>query len=107
MPLNRAQEKMLSLERSTQVPTVSKRNGELLADTFSPARAFLFFFRLSVLKSAADISIQLMREPFALESRATPRLSAVEWIAILHENSIGNPSANRDRVNRSVLGKAA
>ena len=107
MPLNRAQEKMLSAERSTQVPTVPKGNGEILADTFSPARAFLFFFRLRALKSAADISIQLMREPFALESQATPRLSAVEWIAILRENSIGNAAANRDRVNRSVLGEAA
>ncbi len=107
MPLNRAQEKMLSLERSTQVPTVSKGNGEVLADTFSPEQTSLFFFRLSVLKSAADISIQLMREACALKSQATRLLSAVERIAVLRENRVGNAATNRDRVNRSVLGEAA
>src|SRR5579864_1728315 len=107
MRLNRAQEKTLSLKRSTQVPTVPKGNSRIPADTFSPTRTFLFFFRLRLLKNAADISIQLTREPFALESRAAPTLPTFEWIAILHENSVSNASADRDRVNRSVLGEAA
>ncbi len=107
MRLNCVQEKTLSAERSTQVPNVPKRNSRILADTFSPAQTFLFFFRLRALKSASDISIRLMCEPFALESRAAPTLPAFEWIAILRENRVGNAAANRDRVNRSVLGEAA
>ena len=107
MPLNRAQEKMLSLERSTQVPNVPKVNSRILADTFSPAQTFLFFFRLRVLKSAADISIRLMREACALKRQATRLLPAFERIAILRENRVGNAAADRDRVNRSVLGEAA
>jgi hypothetical protein len=106
MRLNCAQEKTLSAERSTQVPRVPKRNSEILADTFSPAQTFIFLSP-APLKTAADISIQLMREMFASENQVRQLLSAVEWIAVLRENGVGNAAANRDRVNRSVLGEAA
>jgi len=57
MRLNCVQEKTLSAERSTQAPRVSKRNSEILVDTFIRAQTFYFSFAFA-LKTAADISIQ-------------------------------------------------
>src|SRR5580704_13563831 len=73
MRLNRAQEKTLSAERSTQVPRVPKRNSEILADTFSRAQTFYFSFALAFENRSVYFD-SVMREAFASKNRATPTL---------------------------------
>src|SRR5580693_1450458 len=106
MRLNCVQEKTLSAERSTQVPRVPKRNSETLADTFSRAQTFYFSFALAF-ENRGGYFDSVMREAFASKTELRQLLSAVEWIAILRENSVGNAAADRDRVNRRVLSEAA
>jgi hypothetical protein len=103
---NCAQEKTLSAERSTQVPRVPKGNSRIPADTFSPAQTFYFSFACAVEKRSGYFDSADPRT-VRVEKQASRLLSAVEWIAILRENSVGNAAADRDRVNRSVLGEAA
>jgi hypothetical protein len=103
---NRVQEKTLSAERSTRVAKVPKENIRIPADTFSPAQTFLFFFRRAFENRSGYFDSADARTACA-EKQATRLLSAVEWISVLRENSVGNAAANRDRVNRSVLGEAA
>jgi len=102
----RAQEKTLSAERSSQVPKVPKLNSGIPADTFSPTKTFLFFFRRTFENRSGYFDSADVRTARA-EKQATRLLSSVEWISVLRENSVGNAAANRDRVNRSVLGEAA
>ena len=106
MRLNRAQEKTLSAERSSQVPKVPKVNSRIPADTFSPTQTFLFFFRRAFENRSGYFDSADARTARA-EKRATRLLSSVEWISVLRENGVGNAAANRDRINRSVLGEAA
>ena len=103
---NCAQEKTLSAERSTQVPRVPKWNRRIRADTFSPAQTFYFSFACAVENRSGYFDSADARS-LRVEKQASQLLSAVEWIAILRENSVGNATADRDCVNRSVLGEAA
>jgi len=86
---------------------VPKQNRGTPAAIFGPAKTFLFFFRRAVENRSEYFDSADVRKTARAEKEATRFLSAVEWIAVLHENRIGNAAANRDRVNRSVLGEAA
>ena len=107
MRLNTAQEKRLSAERSAQVPRVSKRNSDILTDTFSPAQTFYFSFARAFENRSGYFRYSLMREGSRRKTEPSRLLSAVEWIAVLRQYSVGDAAADRDRVNRSVLGEAA
>ena len=85
-----------------KVPKVNRR---IPADTFSPAQTFLFFFRRAFENRSGYFDSADART--ARARKQARLLSAVEWIAVLRENSVGNAAADRDRVNRSVLGEAA
>ena len=86
---------------------VPNLNSGIPADTFGPTQTFLFFFRRAFENRSEYFDSADARKTARAEKQATRLLSAVEWIAVLHENRVGNAAANRDRVNRSVLGEAA
>jgi hypothetical protein len=88
------------------VAKVPKVNRRIPADTFSPAQTSLCFFRRAFENHSGYFDLADAQTARA-EKQATRFLSAVEWISVLRENGVGNAAANRDRVNRSVLGEAA
>ncbi len=62
---NCVQEKTLSAERSTQVPTVPKGNSEILADIFSPAQTLYCSFACSAGNRSANFDSIQTRKSFA------------------------------------------